>query len=277
MHLGQAGVRPGRGRAQTARVAAADRTPVEHRFYGDLAAWWPLISAAGGVRRGGRLRRLPAAHRTGPADRRPEVLELGSGGGNNGLPPEDRFDAHPGRSVRGRCWRSPGGSIPECEHHAGRHADGPARPRVRRRLVHDAIDYMTTEDDLARRPSRPRTRTAGRAGSPCSCPTTSPRTSSRAPTTAARRPGRPGRALPVLDQRPGPDRQRDPTPSTPSCSGTPDGTRRRSPRTPTCSACSPGRPGSRLLTEAGFERPHVAEITTEDHQPRVFFVGVRPA
>ena len=33
----------------------------------------------------------------------------------------------------------------------------------------------------------------------------------------------------------------------------------------------------RVLTEAGFAARSVAEITTEEHRPREFFVGVRPA
>ena len=31
-----------------------------------------------------------------------------------------------------------------------------------------------------------------------------------------------------------------------------------------------------VLTDAGFAARNVAEITTEDHRPREFFVGVRP-
>ena len=77
-------------------------------MYGDLAGWWPLLSAPATYAEEAEIyRRLL----TEAADRPPTtVLELGSGGGNNAS-------------------------------HLGRSFDAV--------FVHDAINYMTTTEDLA--------------------------------------------------------------------------------------------------------------------------------
>jgi SAM-dependent methyltransferase len=56
--------------------------PVEHRFYSDLAAWWPLISPPEGyAEEAAEMARLLTA---GSIPVR-EVLELGSGGGHTAV------------------------------------------------------------------------------------------------------------------------------------------------------------------------------------------------
>lgn len=123
-------------------------TPVEHRFYGELADWWPLISPPEEYAEEAEF--AAALLQPDPSgDRRPEVLELGSGGGHLASHLADRFDLtlvdlhEPMVAVARRL-------IP-----AATHAVGDMRTvRLDRDfdavLIHDAVDYMTTEADLAR-------------------------------------------------------------------------------------------------------------------------------
>ena len=116
-----------------------------HRFYDDLARWWPLISpvedyadeAAEYLRVLGDV--APAAK---------TLLELGSGGGHNAHYMKARYQltltdlSEPMLALSRRL-------NPECEHLAGDMrtlALGRAFDIV---FVHDAIDYMATERDLA--------------------------------------------------------------------------------------------------------------------------------
>lgn len=118
---------------------------METRLYGDLAAWWPLVSApADYTEEAGFYRRALAE-----ASERPlaTVLELGSGGGNNASHLKHRFectltDVSPEMLALSRTLN------PECEH-----IEGDMRTlRLERTFdavfVHDAIDYMTTEQGL---------------------------------------------------------------------------------------------------------------------------------
>ena len=115
-----------------------------YRLYQDLAAWWPLISPpeeyAEEAAFAGRL--LREADRPVRA-----VLELGSGGGHcaSHLAPGFSMtlvDLSPGMLTVSRRLN------PDCEHveadmrtvRLGRDFDAV--------FVHDAVDYMTTEDDL---------------------------------------------------------------------------------------------------------------------------------
>lgn len=117
---------------------------VGYRFYTDLAEWWPLVSPPEEYEdEAAELADLLELH---PGTQR-HVLELGSGGGHNAVHLRRRcamtlVDAAPSMlAVSARL-------NPDCEHvvgdmrsvRLGRWFDGV--------LVHDAIDYMTTEDDL---------------------------------------------------------------------------------------------------------------------------------
>lgn len=118
----------------------------EYRFYGDLAEWWPLISPPDEYADDAAF----AATALDSAERAVrEVLELGSGGGHNAVHLKQRFaltlvDLSPKMLQVSRRLN------PECEHlegdmrelRLGREFDGV--------FVHDAVDYMLTEDDLAR-------------------------------------------------------------------------------------------------------------------------------
>jgi SAM-dependent methyltransferase len=109
-------------------------------MYGDLAPWWPQVSAPE------EYAEEAAVFAEVLGDAR-EVLELGSGGGNNASYLKagrvmTLVDLSEGMLAVSRALN------PECEH-----AQGDMRSvRLGREFdavfVHDAIGYMTTEDDL---------------------------------------------------------------------------------------------------------------------------------
>lgn len=118
------------------------------RLYSDLAEWWPLMSApedyveeaafyAETLIRG--CRRRPRT-----------LLELGSGGGNNGVHMKRHFEAvtlvdlSPGMLVHSRRHN------PECEHVVGDMRTVRLERVFDCVFVHDAVTYMTSEEDLRR-------------------------------------------------------------------------------------------------------------------------------
>jgi len=115
-------------------------------MYSELAEWWPLLSAPEDY----EAEAAEFADAIEAAARAPvhEVLELGSGGGNNASHMKRRFaltlvDLSPAMLAVSRALN------PECVH-----VEGDMRAiRLGRTFdavfVHDAIAYMTTEDDLA--------------------------------------------------------------------------------------------------------------------------------
>jgi SAM-dependent methyltransferase len=82
-------------------------------------------------------------------ERKPTLLELGSGGGNNAFHMKKRFtltltDVSPGMLAVSR------GINPACEHVVGDMRTLRLKRQFDFVFVHDAIGYMTTERDLAR-------------------------------------------------------------------------------------------------------------------------------
>jgi len=117
------------------------------RLYRDLAAWWPLFSPPEDyASEAGEYRTLIDAAADGQVR---EVLELGSGGGNNASHLKAAFamtlvDRSPGMLDVSRRLN------PECEHVEGDMRDvrlGRAFDAV---FVHDAIACVTTRADLSR-------------------------------------------------------------------------------------------------------------------------------
>jgi SAM-dependent methyltransferase len=118
------------------------------KMYGDLATWWPLLSAVEDYADEAAFfaevllsARMPST---------PSLLELGSGGGNNAFYLKRTFprmtlaDLSPDMLAMSRRVN------PECEH-----VEGDMRTlRLGREFdavfVHDAIEYMTTAADLCR-------------------------------------------------------------------------------------------------------------------------------
>jgi SAM-dependent methyltransferase len=110
-----------------------------HRLYGDLAPWWPLISPPSEYV--DEIPRLQAA--LGPPGR---LLELGSGGGHvaSHLSQFDRtlVDlAEPMLAVSREL-------NPDCRHEQGDMRTIRLNERFDAVVVHDAIDYLLTEDDV---------------------------------------------------------------------------------------------------------------------------------
>jgi SAM-dependent methyltransferase len=116
-------------------------------MYDELASWWPLLSAPADYAEEADFygRTLAAACASEPRT----VLELGSGGGNNASHLKRRFAmtlVEPSAGMRA-VSRS---LNPACEHLEGDMRSvrlGRAFDAV---FVHDAVCYMTSEDDLRR-------------------------------------------------------------------------------------------------------------------------------
>src|SRR5258708_885237 len=120
--------------------------PGGHRFYADLAEWWPLISppeeyAGEAAYAAGLLSSASIPVR--------DVLELGSGGGHNAVHLKARF-AMTLVDLSEDLLEVSRRLNPECDHHQG----GTRTVRLGRTFdavfVHDAVDYMTSEADLRR-------------------------------------------------------------------------------------------------------------------------------
>jgi SAM-dependent methyltransferase len=114
-------------------------------MYRELAMWWPLISAPEEYieeAAGYKERILAASER--PVE---HVLELGSGGGNNASHMKDAYemtlvDLSPDMLAVSRALN------PDCEHIEGDMRTVRLDRRFDAVFVHDAIDYITTEEDL---------------------------------------------------------------------------------------------------------------------------------
>jgi SAM-dependent methyltransferase len=118
---------------------------METRLYRELAAWWPLFSApADYAEEAGIYRRLLAEAGRPPLR---TVLELGSGGGNNASHLKRHFqltlvDLSPDMLQVSRALN------PECEHLQGDMRTVRLGRVFDAVFIHDAIGYMTTEQDL---------------------------------------------------------------------------------------------------------------------------------
>ncbi len=118
------------------------------RLYDDLAHLWPRLSPpAHYVPEAEHLRRLLRERRPPAGDRRPAVLELGAGGGHTLHHLRDEFDCVAvdlSEPMLANC-RALNPDVPT-------HVGDMRTVRLGRTfdavLIHDAIDYMLTEDDL---------------------------------------------------------------------------------------------------------------------------------
>ncbi len=117
------------------------------RLYHELATWWPLISAPADYAEEAAFYRRTLQQVCDPAPR--SLLELGSGGGNNA----SHLKAHFNMTLVDRSSEMLAVSRQlnrECEHVQGDMRTVRLGRRFDGVFVHDAIDYMTTEDDLER-------------------------------------------------------------------------------------------------------------------------------
>jgi len=117
---------------------------VGERFYTDLATWWPLISAPDEY-----AEEAAEARRHIERARRPvhEVLELGSGGGNNAVHLKASLDLTL-VDLSASMVAVSRELNPECEHAVGDMRTVRLGRTFDAVFVHDAIDYMLTVDDL---------------------------------------------------------------------------------------------------------------------------------
>ena len=117
----------------------------ELRFYGDLASWWPLISPVDEyVEEAGLIAQLLGS----AAIPVREVLELGSGGGSNAAHLKQQVkltlvDLSPEMLEVSQRLN------PECVHQQGDMRTVRLGREFDAVFVHDAVGYMTSEEDLA--------------------------------------------------------------------------------------------------------------------------------
>lgn len=137
-------MRRARGR-QTARAARAYNALV--KLYDQLASWWPLVSAPEDYEEEAAFFARLLAEACAPPLR--TLLELGSGGGNTASHLKGLFEvvlAEPSAGMRdvSRALN------PGCEHVAGDMRTLRLGRTFDAVLLHDAVCYMTTEEDLGR-------------------------------------------------------------------------------------------------------------------------------
>ncbi|WP_375430018.1 class I SAM-dependent methyltransferase [uncultured Friedmanniella sp.] len=245
--------------------------PATHLFYSALAPWWPLVSAPAEYAEeaafaAALLREAVPPTRT--------VLELGSGGGNNAFHLKRHFamtllDLSPEMLAVSEQLN------PECEHVRGDMRSVRLGRQFDAVFVHDAIEYMTSEDDL-----RQAVETVYAHCRPGGVAVLVPDTIAENYEPAADHGGQDGadgRGVRFLSW------------STPVEAGAttstteyafllrdPDGTVRVAHDTHVL-GLFPRATWLRVLTESGFAARSVAEVTAENRLPREFFVGTRPA
>jgi len=115
------------------------------RLYGDLAKWWPLLSAPEEYAEEAEVyRRVLTGSAQVPVS---TVLELGSGGGNNASHLKAHFemtlvDRSPGMLKVSRRLN------PECDHRLGDMRTVRLGSEFDAVFVHDAVAYLATLEDL---------------------------------------------------------------------------------------------------------------------------------
>ncbi|HEV2755009.1 MAG TPA: class I SAM-dependent methyltransferase [Actinomycetota bacterium] len=115
------------------------------RLYSTLAAWWPLLSAPEEYAEEAEVYATLLEQGPGPVE---DVLELGSGGGNNASHLKHRFRMTL-TDVSAEMLEVSRRLNPECEHVTGDMRTLRLGRTFDAVFVHDAICYMTTEADLA--------------------------------------------------------------------------------------------------------------------------------
>ena len=126
---------------------AMPSAPEQPKLYGELASWFHLLSSPPDYAEEAEFARKLLTE-TGAAPPG-TVLELGSGGGNNASHLKEHFqmtlvDLSPGMLDLSRALN------PDCEHMIGDMKTLRLGREFDAVFVHDAIMYMTTENDLGR-------------------------------------------------------------------------------------------------------------------------------
>ena len=121
-------------------------TEEPYRFYGDLAGWWPLISPPEEYAEEAAFVATVLRSAAIPVH---DVLELGSGGGNNVWHLKSSF-AMTLVDVSDEMLEVSRRLNPECDHHLGDLRTARLGRTFDAVFIHDAVEYMATEDDLRR-------------------------------------------------------------------------------------------------------------------------------
>ena len=242
-------------------------TSAEHRFYRDLATWWPLISAPEEYAEEAAF----AATLLRPAR---TVLELGSGGGNNAFHLKAEFDLTL-VDLSADMLAVSKALNPECEHVQGDMRSVRLGRTFDAVFVHDAIEYMTTEDDL--RQAVQTVYAHCRPGGVAVLVPDDIAENFEPETEHGGHDAPDGRAVRYLAWTTDPD----PDDSTSVTEYAfllrdSDGSVQVAQDTHVLGLFTRDT-WLRLLAEAGFQPRSVAEVTSEDRLPREFFVGVRPS
>jgi SAM-dependent methyltransferase len=244
--------------------------PAEHHFYSDLAAWWPLISPPEDyAEEAAEMARLLA---TASIPVR-EVLEMGSGGGHTAVHFTPRFEMTL-VDLSADMLEVSRRLNPGCEHHQGDMRTVRLGRSFDAVLIHDAVDYMTSEADLlaAMRTAFAHCRPGGVAVFAPDCVTET----FEPGTDCGGVDGPHGRGARYLEWSWDPD---------PADTWTltefafllrdADG-RVTSVHETHCTGLFAVDTWLRLLRTGGFEARVVTEVTTEDRTPRQILVGTRP-
>src|SRR5258708_34847606 len=115
-----------------------------YRLYGVLASWWPLISPPGEYTDEAAYLAAVLGSAAAGVD---EVLDLGSGGGHVAVHLKDRF-ALTLVDISADMIAVSLRLNPECPHRQGDMRTVRLGRTFDAGLVHDAVDYITTQDDL---------------------------------------------------------------------------------------------------------------------------------
>lgn len=245
-------------------------SPTTHRFYGELAVWWPLISPPEEYEEEAAFAATVLRSASIPVS---EVLELGSGGGHNAVHLKSDF-ALTLTDLSEEMLEVSRQLNPECDHHCGDMRTVRLGRSFDAVFVHDAVDYMTSEEDLRRAVETAFVHC--RPGGVAVFVPDETRETFEPSSDHGGNDGADGRGVRYLSWTWDPDAG-DPWILTEYAfllRGT-DGSMRVVHETHRLGLF--GREDwLRLLADAGFEARAVTEVTSEDRTPRQFFVGHRP-
>jgi SAM-dependent methyltransferase len=241
----------------------------QHRFYGDLASWWPLISAPEEYVEEAAF---AASLLRGADGGTTTVLELGSGGGSNAFHLKSEFvmtlvDLSADMLAVSAVLN------PECEHLTGDMRTLRLGRTFDAVFVHDAIEYMTTEADLRRAVATAYAHL--RPGGIAVLVPDNIAENFEASSDHGGHDGPDGRGVRYLSWSTDPD----PTDTATRTEyafllRSPDGSVQVAHDTHDL-GLFPREVWLRVLSDAGFQARSIAEMTTEERLPREFFVGVR--
>jgi trans-aconitate methyltransferase len=243
----------------------------QHLFYRELAPWWPLVSAPEEYAEEAAF--AAALLRTADPPTR-TVLELGSGGGNNAAHLKREFamtlvDLSPDMLAVSERLN------PECEHLLGDMRTLRLDRTFDAVFVHDAIEYMTSEEDL--RQAIASVFVHCRPGGVAVLVPDNIAENYEPTTDHGGNDAADGSGVRYLSWS-GPASSSAPTATTEYAFLVRDAEGHVTVAHDThVLGLFPRETWIRLLTEAGFSARSVAEVTLEDRLPREFFVGTRPA